>query len=70
MKHKPFTIWKILLIALIIIFLAISVMISLQSVTGYAVSEVVNERANLFALVFFLFGIFGAALYLAKFKEQ
>jgi len=68
MKHKLFTIWKILLIAAIIIFLVISVLLSLQSVTGYIISEKINGPANILALAFFLAGIFGALFYLSKFR--
>ena len=68
MKHRPFTFWKIVVIAVIIIALVISVLLSLQSVTGYFISEEVNEPANLLASGFFLIGIFGAMYYLAKLR--
>jgi len=68
MKRKPFTIWKIIVIATIIIVLVISVLLSLQSVTGYFIFERVNEPANLLAFGFFLIGIFGALYYLAKMR--
>ena len=68
MNHKPFTFWKIILIIVIVVSLAISVVLSLQSVTGYVVSDEVDGIANMKALVSFLVGVFGAILYLAKFR--
>ena len=66
MEHRPFTFWKILVIVIVIVALVISVLLSLESVTGYFISEEVNGRANLLALGFFLIGLFGAMYYLTK----
>ncbi|MEK6846810.1 MAG: hypothetical protein AABY16_01440 [Nanoarchaeota archaeon] len=68
MERRHFTFWKILVIVVVIVALVISVLLSLESVTGYFISEEVNKPANLFAFGFFLIGIFGAVYYLAKLR--
>ncbi len=61
---------KFALAAVICISFILSVVFSIQSFTGYLVSDQVNNKANLVSLSFFLIGILGAWLFLAKFKEK
>ena len=68
MNRGHFTFWKILVIAVVVVALVISVLLSLQSVTGYLISERVNGPANLLAFGFFMIGVFGALYYLAKLR--
>ena len=68
MVRKPLTLGKVFLILIIVVSLVLSVVFSLQSVTGYVVSDTVDAAANLSALVAFLIGIFGALLYFVKFR--
>ena len=68
MNHHPLTFLKVLLIVIIVVSLIVSVILSLTSVTGYVVADHVDSDRNLAALVLLLVGVFGAILYLAKFR--
>jgi len=61
---------RIILIVLIFSFFIASAVFSFQSFTGYLISDVANNKANLTAFFFFLAGILSTWLYLARFKEQ
>ena len=68
MNHKPLTLGKVFLLLVIVASLVLSVVLSLQSVTGYAVSDSEDTIANMGALISLLVGVFGALIYLAKFR--
>jgi len=61
---------KFTLATAICISFVLSAAFSVQSFTGYLVSDIVNNKANLVSLSFFLIGILGAWLFLAKFKKN
>lgn len=68
MSHKPFTVEKVLLLIFIAVCLILSVVLSMNSVTGYIIAEKVDSTLNFSALILFLSGLFGALIYLSKFR--
>ena len=61
---------QIILIILIFTFFIASAVFSFQSFTGYLISDVANNEANLTAFFLFLAGVLGMGLYLARFRDK
>ena len=59
---------KIILILFIATSLISSVILSLNSFTGYIIAEKIEGSTNISALTLFLAGLFGALVYLVKFR--
>ncbi len=68
MNNKNLSLGKILLLSFIIISFTSSIIFSLDSFTGYVISETVSESKNLYSVGLFLFGLFGAIFYLTKLR--
>ncbi len=69
MAKNPTVFAKALLVSGIVIFLTASIVFSVQSFTGYVVTDEVNSGFNLASFALFALGIFCTFVYLKKFKN-
>jgi uncharacterized membrane protein len=61
---------RLILLLAIFISLVLSFIFSLESFTGYVVSDISDGGANLSALVLLILGVFGSFIYIKNFRMR
>jgi hypothetical protein len=61
---------RLILLLAIFISLVLSFIFSLESFTGYVISDISDGSANLRALILLILGVFGSFLYIKNFRMR